>query len=71
MSNFEYPSSILLEGLDEEMYFNMENSFFSWHSFLDSPYATFSSSDSLESSEFSLLFTFSCLDSKSLILWIK
>ena len=48
MSNIEYTTSILLEGLEEEMYFNMENSFFSWHSFLDSAYATFSSSDSLE-----------------------
>lgn len=47
MSNFEYSSSNLLEGRDEEMYFK-ENSLFSRHSDFDSPYATFSSSDSLE-----------------------
>ena len=48
MSNFEYSSSNLLEGRDEEMSFNIENSSFSRHSYFDSPYATFSSSDSLE-----------------------
>ena len=48
MSDFEYSSSNLLEERDEEMLYNMENSFFSRHSFSDSPNATFLSSNSLE-----------------------